>query len=215
MKRFVIDGEKVILNKEDVDNRVDVITFEPNEVYAIDVVVSTGDGKPKESEERVTVFKRKGDVTYKLKLAASKKVFGEILKRFPTCPFALRSLEEKTALFGIKECVDHELLQSYPVLNEKAGDIVAHFKFTALLLPTGTVRITGLPLDPRLLETSTQISDPEVKGVLNQSSGGKKKKKKKAGAGAKKPEAAGAGAGAAKKDEDGGDEEDAEMDTAT
>jgi len=60
MQRFVIDGEKVILNKEDTDNRVDVHAFEANEVYAIDVVVSSGEGKPKESEERVTVFKRKG-----------------------------------------------------------------------------------------------------------------------------------------------------------
>jgi len=209
MQRFVIDGEKVILNKEDADNRVDPHTFEVNEVYAIDVVVSSGDGKPKESEERVTVFKRKGDVTYKLKLAASKKVFSEILKRFPSCPFSLRALEEKAALFGIKECVDHDLLQAYPVLQEKSGDIVAQFKFTALILPSGTIRITGLPVDPRQLETSAQITDPEIKAVLNQSSGAKKKKKKKAGTAAKKPEGTAVGA---KKEED--EEDDAEMDTA-
>jgi len=215
MQRFVIDGEKVILNREDADNRVDPHAFEVNEVYAIDVVVSSGDGKPKESEERVTVFKRKGDVTYKLKLAASKKVFSEILKRFPSCPFGLRSLEEKAALFGIKECVDHDLLQPYPVLQEKAGDTVAHFKFTALILPSGTIRITGLPVDPRHLETSAQITDPEIKAILNQSSGAKKKKKKKAGTGggaAKKAENA-TGASAAKKEDE--EEDDAEMDTAT
>jgi hypothetical protein len=31
------------------------------------------------------------------------------------------------------------------VLNERAGDIVVHVKYTVLLLPSGTVRVTGLP----------------------------------------------------------------------
>jgi len=100
------------------------------------------------------------------------------------------------------------------VLQEKSGDVVAHFKFTGLILPSGTIRITGLPVDPRLLETSAQITDAEVKAVLNQSSGGKKKKKKKAGGAggpaAKKPETG--ATGAAKKEED--EEDDAEMEAS-
>jgi len=38
MTRFVIDGPKVILNKADVENKVDSVDFEVNEVYAIDIV---------------------------------------------------------------------------------------------------------------------------------------------------------------------------------
>ena len=45
MKQFVIDGNKVVLNVSSPDMRVDDAEFEENEVYAIDIVTSTGDGK--------------------------------------------------------------------------------------------------------------------------------------------------------------------------
>ena len=38
----------------------------------------------------------------------------------------------------MKECVQHDLLQPYPVLWEKEGDYVAHVKFTVLVMPNGT-----------------------------------------------------------------------------
>ena len=34
---------------------------------------------------------------------------------------AIRALEEKRARLGLLECVNHELLQPYPVLHEKPG----------------------------------------------------------------------------------------------
>ena len=42
------------------------------------------------------------------------------------------------AKLGMKECVQHDLLQPYPVLWEKEGDYVAHVKFTVLVMPNGT-----------------------------------------------------------------------------
>lgn len=42
MKQFVIDGNKCVLNRPALDQRVDDAAFEENEVYAIDIVVSTG-----------------------------------------------------------------------------------------------------------------------------------------------------------------------------
>jgi len=45
MKQFVIDGNKVVLSLSNPDTRVDEAEFEENEVYAIDIVTSTGDGK--------------------------------------------------------------------------------------------------------------------------------------------------------------------------
>jgi len=38
------------------------------------------------------------------------------------------------------------LLEEYPVLKERDREFVAQFKFTVLLLPGGTKKITGLPL---------------------------------------------------------------------
>jgi methionine aminopeptidase len=45
MKQFVIDANKVILSVGNAETRVDDAEFEENEVYAIDVVTSTGEGK--------------------------------------------------------------------------------------------------------------------------------------------------------------------------
>ena len=45
LKQFVIDGNKVVLSVSNPDTRVEDAEFEENEVYAIDIVTSTGDGK--------------------------------------------------------------------------------------------------------------------------------------------------------------------------
>lgn len=49
MKQFVIDGSKCILNKPTPDQKVEDGEFEENEVYAVDIVVSSGEGKPRVS----------------------------------------------------------------------------------------------------------------------------------------------------------------------
>lgn len=38
--------------------------------------------------------------------------------------FLYRALEEKRARLGLVECMNHELLQPYPVLHEKPGNII-------------------------------------------------------------------------------------------
>lgn len=45
MKQFVIDGNKVVLSVTNPETRVDDAEFEENEVYSIDIVTSTGEGK--------------------------------------------------------------------------------------------------------------------------------------------------------------------------
>ena len=43
MKRFVIDGNKVVLSVPGPDTRVEDAEFEEYEVYAVDVVMSSGE----------------------------------------------------------------------------------------------------------------------------------------------------------------------------
>lgn len=43
-----------------------------------------------------------------------------------------RALEEKRARFGLVECVNHDLLQPYPVLHEKPGKYI-HVKVRLLI----------------------------------------------------------------------------------
>ncbi|XP_020571748.1 ERBB-3 BINDING PROTEIN 1-like [Phalaenopsis equestris] len=185
LKQFVIDGNKVILSVGNPDTRVDDAEFEENEVYAVDIVTTTGEGKPKLLDEKqTTIYKRAVDKNYHLKLKASRFIFSEINQKFPIMPFSARALEEKRARLGLVECVNHDLLQPYPVLHEKPGDIVAHIKFTVLLMPNGSDRITHHPLQQ--LQTSKNIdNDPEIKtwlalGIKTKKKGsGKKKKGKK------------------------------------
>ena len=97
-----------------------------------------GEGKPKMLDEReTTVYKRALDMEYQLKMKASRAVFSEINKRFPTMPFALRSIaegDEKVDLsegqlrLGLVECLNHGLLHPYPVLHEKQGELVAQVR---------------------------------------------------------------------------------------
>lgn len=185
MKQFVIDGNKVVLNVSGPEMRVDDAEFEENEVYAIDIVTSTGEGKPKLLDEKqTTIYKRAVDKNYNLKMKASRFIFSEISQKFPVMPFTARDLEEKRARLGLVECVSHDLLQPYPVLHEKPGDLVAHIKFTVLLMPNGSDRITSHPLQ-ELKPTKSIEDDPEIKSWLSlpikskKKGGGKKKKGKK------------------------------------
>jgi hypothetical protein len=45
LKQSVIDGNKVVLSVSNADTKVDDVEFEENELYAIDIVTSTREGK--------------------------------------------------------------------------------------------------------------------------------------------------------------------------
>jgi len=50
------------------------IEFELHEVYGVDILISSGDGKGKERDTRVTVFK-KSELNYLLKMKASRSMW--------------------------------------------------------------------------------------------------------------------------------------------
>jgi curved DNA binding protein len=179
MGRFMIDGEKCIISKTDPEQKVDEFEFEPNQVFAIDIVMSSGEGKTKAVDERTCVYKRATDATYQLKMKASRQVFSEICQKFPTYPFTMRAMDESKVRFGIKECVAHSLVHGYPVLQEKEGEVVAHFKFTCLVMANGTKKVAGLPLDVSNYKSEFSIQDEELLKVLATSAGKKKKKNNK------------------------------------
>jgi len=209
VKQNIIDGNKVILNKPDVDQNVDETTFEVNEVYVIDIVMSTGEGKPKELTNRTTVFKRAIDRAYSLKLLAARTVFSEIQQKFPALAFTLRALDEKKRRLGIVEILKHDLLDTYPVLWEKDGEFVVQFKFTAMILPNSTERLSSFPL-PHVTSDFSVDSSPDIKAILAMSTKRKKKpkKKKKQGTAAATPGTADATAATGQEEE--GDEDDEE-----
>mmetsp|Transcript_2900 Transcript_2900/g.18145 ORF Transcript_2900/g.18145 Transcript_2900/m.18145 type:complete len:192 (+) Transcript_2900:890-1465(+) len=185
MKRYIIDGNKVVLNKPTPEMKVEDDEFEENEVYAVDVVMSTGEGKTKMLDEKLTtVYKRALDQEYSLKLKASRAVFSEINKRFPAMPFTTRALSSIQGMrLGLSECVNHDLLLPYPVLWEKPNELVAQFKSTVLLMSNGSDKVTGHPIQE--CQTDKRIEDEFLKALLatalkKKKGGGKKKKSKSA-----------------------------------
>ena len=159
MKRFVIDGNKVVLHKSSPELKADEETIALNEVHALDIALSSGDGKPK--------------------MQASKQLFSQITTRFPTMPFTMRAMTEtRGARLGVVECMSHELLHEYPVLYEKSGDCVAHFKATVLVMQNGNDRITTWAHQP--LQSDLELTDEDLKALIAQPLKSKKKKKPKA-----------------------------------
>lgn len=102
VKKHVIDGTRAIVNAPAEGEKVDDFEFEMNEVYCMDVVMSTGDGKPKESDFKSTVFKRAVEKSYNLKTQKARQFISEVQRRFPALPFTLRAIEdEQVARIGI------------------------------------------------------------------------------------------------------------------
>lgn len=182
MEKDTIDGKKTIIQNPTEKQRQEheKCEFAVNEVYAIDMLISTGDGKSRDMDFRTTIYKREPEQVYQLKMKASRAVFSEVEKKFDAMCFNLRSLDdEKKAKMGINECVNHGLITPFPVLFEKEEEIVAQFKFTTLLMPNGPMRITGLNFEPSEYATDYSIKDEEILQLLATSASRKSAKKKK------------------------------------
>ncbi|XP_063533073.1 proliferation-associated protein 2G4 [Cydia strobilella] len=181
LKQFRIDGEKSIIQNPSEAQRKEheKCTLETYDVYAMDVLVSTGEGVGREMDTRCTIYKKTEEI-YQLKLKASRMFYSEVRNKHGSMPFNLRSFDKETsARLGVVECVNHKLIEPFQVLYERPGELVAQFKFTALLLPGGTHRITGLPFDKAGCKSERAVKDPELQSLLNSSAKANKKKKKK------------------------------------
>lgn len=133
IKRYVIDGNNVIISKENHQNKVAQIKFETEDVFALDVYVTANgeEGKTKESELRTTVFKRNIDITQDLKTKNGKAFLTDIRNRFHDLGFSLINFDDELkARSGVNECIKSGHVQPYPVLQEKSKAPVAHFKWT-------------------------------------------------------------------------------------
>jgi curved DNA binding protein len=180
VKKHLIDGNNCIINKATFDQKVDEHEFQVNEVYGLDVIVSTGEGKTKETEFRTTVYKRAIERSYTLKLKSSRSFFAEVVDKYPTLAFSLRHFEdENTAKLGISEAIKHDLFHPYPVLTEKSGEFVAQFKCTVVILKNGSLTLTGLPVDTTLFKTENKITKEEIVKLLAGSTDKKDQKKDK------------------------------------
>lgn len=177
VKRYVIDGNKNIGMHDNVkdEGKVEKCTFEQGEVFALDICLTTSDGKRKEKSTRTTVYRRVVNAKYGLKIASSRKFLNEINDKFPALPFTLRMLDdENLAKMGVRECAGHELVTPYGVLWDTPGNSMAHIKYTILLTANGNVKVTGMPIPAGLV--SDKVLPEDLKELIASSSIEKKKK---------------------------------------
>eukprot|EP00753_Platysulcus_tardus_P019908 PLAT7613.2.p2 GENE.PLAT7613.2~~PLAT7613.2.p2 ORF type:complete len:424 (+),score=264.36 PLAT7613.2:53-1273(+) len=159
MKRFVIDGNKVAITSETPESKVDDFEFAENEVYQLDVAMTTGDGKLRESDARTTVFMRDVERMYRPKLKTSRSLLADITRKHSTLPFSLRAFDERTARLGITELVRQNIVFPHPVLSARPDESVAHFKTTLLLSRTGTRAVTGIDIDLAAYATPAEAKE--------------------------------------------------------
>lgn len=91
-----------------------------NQVFGLDVFVSTGDGKPRISDLRQTVYKRSCEKQYILKSKQARAFFKTVMNNYPNLLFSTGQFKDPIqARLGVKEAMKHDLLEGYPVLTEK------------------------------------------------------------------------------------------------
>ncbi|KAH9589284.1 Peptidase M24 [Trypanosoma melophagium] len=166
VKRYIVDSFRCIPQRKVAEHLVHDYTLEAGQVWTLDIVMSSGKGKLKERDLRPTVFKVALDSNYTMKMESARELQREIEAKYQTFPFALRNLETKKARLGLSEMVKHNAVVPYPVLYEKDGEVVGHFKMTLLITGKKIEPVTGLklqkapPLEPytdELLLTTSKL----------------------------------------------------------
>ncbi len=84
---------------------MDLVKFEDFQAWTVDVLMSTGEGKPKLAENKSTVYKRVAGEKYNLKQASSREVLNFVQKNYETLGFNVRHVQAvlgAKALMGLK-----------------------------------------------------------------------------------------------------------------
>jgi len=176
---FSINQSEEVKKAEKIEKTDKVSEFDMNQVWTVDVTVTTGDAKVKERETKTTVYKRNLLPIYQLKMKTSRQFFSDMCNKSLGYPFTISSFGDATkAKIGVIECAKHNLVEPLPVMYEKDGEFVAHFRYTVLLTANGPMKLTGLPFDSSCYQSTCKIQNATVKSLLSEPIKNKKKEQK-------------------------------------
>lgn len=149
-----IDGDKAIINRVDPEHKIEECEFKENEVYAIDIVMSTGEGKPKEIDNRqTTVYKRNPQANYSLKHAISRKIFSEIQTKYGSQPFSLRWLEVRNTTTKQQQC--KRTFLSHASHFHSSSDVSSFVSFFCFSFPRMPLRLASVSPRLRIMTSSS------------------------------------------------------------
>ena len=117
------------------------------------------------------MYKRNTQSSYQLKMKVSRTFLSDVDKRSPLFPFTLRWFDESKAKFAIKECKQHDLVYSYPVMVEKEGEVVVQCKMGVWVGERGAVKLSGMAVEGAGVvgKSEVKVADEELKKLLQQS----------------------------------------------
>lgn len=164
MKRFVLRAGKDIENRfldELILQDLEKYDFEveANQVYQINIVLSTGNGQVKNTEYKPFVYQRDVNKSYQLKMKSARLAYAEVNANHTVFPFAMRALSSNTSRLGLTSLLHHELVTAHPVMRTKvSSDLCAQFKGTVMVTAEGPVR-NSLPINLPFVHSQYQIPD--------------------------------------------------------
>lgn len=208
MDQHKLEGDEGILINGTFEGRRDHTQPEVKEhdVFAVDVLVSSGKGTAKVTEVDTTIYKLE-PIHYNLRGKRSRLFYTYANSQFGTMPFNLRYFEAEddnpsfaqkvlpklkmknkkdveipnyvTCKMGIKECREHGLITQFDVQRVEDKEFVAQFKFTVFVHSKGPEVITFVDFDPSLYSSQLSIKDEDISTLLAEKLELAKPKKKK------------------------------------
>lgn len=140
-------------NSEIYDLGMRKTQFEEFEVYAIDVVMCSGDGNLIPVEGKTNIYKRVVERRENLKLKASHETL--TLFNNTRFPININNTTNSKIKLGLKECLEKKLIEPYTVLRAKNGDYIARSKFT-VVVKSKPILISGKSLDSQINKFNIQ-----------------------------------------------------------
>jgi methionine aminopeptidase len=145
-------GEKGIVYRPTADQRRSAqdhpAAVEANEVYLIDVVVSSGThAVARPTAIRTSIFKKSGNVQ-SLRLKTSRQFLNDVSNRHGLMAFSMREFDEvdNRARIALKECLQAEVVHSYDVIADlEESAFTARFAFTAITKADGEAEVITNP----------------------------------------------------------------------
>ncbi len=148
MSQNIIDGHndesepgceyvhRVIVNRhnDEYEFVMTPLELEEDEVYGIDIVMSTGTGRINRmigDNTETTIYKRNIGRFATLKLRSSKQTIGLFGKN--NMPQNIRDDYDVRTKLGLKECSEKGIVTGYLPTCEKKGEFVARAKFTVIV----------------------------------------------------------------------------------